>query len=206
MKRRIVPPEMEIDPMASVEETDADRQNSANSSLNTHVAITVALLATFIGICKVKDDNICQAMQQAQADKLDHWSFYQARNIREEIDQSALTEIQLTAGPNPAPEWTAAIRRYEARNAEQAAKKEELKQQAEADQATYEALNYRDDQFDLSDASVALAISLLAVTALTHKRWLFWIAMVPTGYGVVMGLAGLFGWQIHPDALMKLLS
>ncbi len=192
--------------MASVEETNEVKQNAENSSLNTYVAITVALLATFIGICKVKDDNICQAMQQAQADKLDHWSFYQARNIREDIAQSTLEEIQLHAGPNPSPELTAAIKRYEARNAEQSAKKEELKQQAEADQATYESLNYRDDQFDLSDASIALAISLLAVTALTHKRWLFWIAMVPTGYGVVMGFAGLLGWHIHPDVLMKLLS
>jgi hypothetical protein len=32
--------------------------------------------------------------------------------------------------------------------------------QAEQDQKTYDALNYRDDQFDLSDALVALAISL----------------------------------------------
>lgn len=199
---------MEIDPMESVEnaaETD-EKQNASNSNLNSRVAITVSLLATFIGICKVKDDNICQAMQQAQADKLDHWSFYQARNIREDIDQSTLTEIQLTAGPNPAPEWAAAIKRYEERNADQASKKDELKTQAAADQATYDALNYRDDQFDLSDASLALAISLLAVTALTHKRWLFWIAMVPTTYGVIMGLAGLLGWLIHPDALMKLLS
>ena len=31
-----------------------------------------ARLATFMSICKVKDDNIVQAMQQAQADKLDH--------------------------------------------------------------------------------------------------------------------------------------
>jgi len=39
------------------------------------VAVTVALLATFLGICKVKDDNIVQAMQQAQADRIDHWAF-----------------------------------------------------------------------------------------------------------------------------------
>ena len=31
------------------------------------------LLATFMGICKVKDDNIVQAMQQAQADKIDNY-------------------------------------------------------------------------------------------------------------------------------------
>lgn len=30
-----------------------------------------------------------QAMQQAQADKLDHWAFYQARNLREEVAKHA---------------------------------------------------------------------------------------------------------------------
>ena len=53
---------------------------------------------------------------------------------------------------------------------------------------------------------MALAISLLALTALTQKRWLFVIAMVPTFFGTVMGLAGLFGWAIHPNALTRLLS
>ena len=68
-----------MDPMDSVNGAD-DRTH-----LTAWVAITVALLATFLGVCKVKDDNIVQAMQQSQADKLDHWNFYQARNIREEV-------------------------------------------------------------------------------------------------------------------------
>lgn len=68
------------------------------------------------------------------------------------------------------------------------------------------ALNYRDDQFDLSDALVAIAISLLAVTALAHKRWLFRLALVPTFFGVLMGLAGLLGWKLHSDVLARLLS
>ena len=199
---------MDIDPMPALDENEdaEENQKNAHSILNTWVAITVALLATFTGICKVKDDNICQAMQQAQADKLDHWSFYQARNIREDIDQAALTELQISAGANPSPEQSAAIQRYEARISDQAAKKAELKQQADQDQANYDALNYRDDQFDLSDASVALAISLLAITALTHKRWLFMIAMFPTFCGFLLGLSGLIGWKIHPDALTSLLS
>mgnify|MGYP003351938131 FL=1 len=63
--------------------------------LNPAIAITVSLLATFMGICKIKDDNIVQAMQQAQADKLDHWNFYQARNLREEIAMSTVATLQL---------------------------------------------------------------------------------------------------------------
>ena len=53
---------------------------------------------------------------------------------------------------------------------------------------------------------LALAISLLALTALTHKRWLFFGAMIPTALGVLMGLAGLLGWHLHPDAISRLLS
>ena len=76
---------MDIDPMDVVETAQQAGSPRKTAWLNPAVAITVALLATFMGICKVKDDNIVQAMQQAQADKLDHWQFYQARNIREEI-------------------------------------------------------------------------------------------------------------------------
>jgi hypothetical protein len=36
------------------------------------VAIALALLATFMGICKVTVDNIARGMQQAQTDKIDH--------------------------------------------------------------------------------------------------------------------------------------
>ena len=187
----------------------AASRDRERARLSTWVAITVALLATFLGVCKVKDDNIVQAMQQAQADKLDHWNFYQARNIRQEVAAAAAVQLRLAAaGASPAQQegYRVAIASYEALVADQAKKKEELRLQAEQDQKTYDALNYRDDQFDLSDALIALAISLLALTALTHKPWLYWLALLPTVGGVVMGLAGLLGWHLHPDALSRLLS
>jgi hypothetical protein len=203
---------MDIDPLDSATgaadelATSPDQQRAR---LSTLVAVTVALLATFLGVCKVKDDNIGQAMQQAQADRLDHWNFYQARNIRQEVAAAAVTQLKL-AVPGAASarqeEYRAAIDVYEHLIADQAKKKEELRLEAERDQVNYNALNYRDDQFDLSDTLIALAISLLALTALTHKRWLYWLALVPTVGGVVMGLAGLLGWHVHPDALSRLLS
>jgi hypothetical protein len=201
---------MEVDPLDTVEKVmDREAEDRRSSRLNTLVAITVAILATFMGICKVKDDNIVQAMQQAQANKIDHWAFYQARNIREEIAKANVVQLQLAAaGAAPAAQarYQEAITRYEKLAAEQNAKKEELKAQADQDQKEYDAANFRDDQFDLSDALLAIAISLLAVTALTHKRWLYAMAMVPTVFGILMGLAGLCGWNIHPTALIRLLS
>ncbi|PYS23780.1 MAG: DUF4337 domain-containing protein [Acidobacteria bacterium] len=201
--------------MQFVEEDDdkkpSDREKTADARarLNTWVAISVALLATFMGICKVKDDNIVQAMQQAQADKIDNYTWYQARNIREEVANATVAQLkaqQAAASPQAQSVVQDQIKTYQALAQEQEQKKKV--QQADADKAdqTYNELNFHDDQFDLSDAMLALAISLLAVTALTQKRWLFVIAMVPTFFGVLMGLAGLFSWHIHPNFLTRLLS
>jgi hypothetical protein len=197
---------MELDPIDTIEQAK-EAAGDAASRLNMTVAVTVALLSTFMGICKVKDDNIVQGMQQAQANKLDHWAFYQARNVREEVARATLLQLRLQADGAPRPErYTAAIARYEGLVAEQEKKKLELKAQADQDQKDYDAANFRDDQFDLSDAFLALSVALLAVTSLTRQRWLYGLAMVPTAFGVLMGLAGLCGWAIHPSWLSSLFS
>ncbi len=199
---------MEIDPLDAVPSPASDHEAN-RSRLNTRVAITVALLATFMGICKVKDDNLVQAMQQAQADRVDHWSYYQAKNIRAEVAHATADQLRAQLPAKLALQSEAmrsAIVRYDSIARNEDGKKETVRQQALQDQATYDALNYRDDQFDLSDAMAALAISMLAMTSLTQKRWLYLAALVPTALGVLMGLAGLMGWHVHSDILARLLS
>jgi len=205
---------MDLDPNDLIETARTARPPSneraaRGARLNAAVAITVAVLATFMGICKVKDDNIVQAMQQAQADKLDHWAYYQARNIRQDMAEATVTQLELARVGAPATAvagYDAAIAKYRALAIDQSKKKDALKAQAEQDQKTYDALNYRDDQFDLSDALIAIAIAMLAVTALTRLWALYWASLVPTVFGILMGLAGLGGLPIHPEFLVRLLS
>src|SRR5690349_14516624 len=135
---------MDPDPMQYVDEPEDDKKPSnpdaaaaRRARLNTMVAISVAVLATFMGICKVKDDNIVQAMQQAQADKLDHWAYYQARNIRQQVAESTVTQLELARASAPAAAaagYDTAITKYRTLAEDQAKKKEELRQQAEGDQ------------------------------------------------------------------------
>src|SRR5437867_12303991 len=190
---------MDPDPMQFMEDGNDKKDTEAvaeakksKAHLNTLVAISVALLATFMGICKVKDDNIVQAMQQAQADKIDNYSWYQARNVREEIAKATIAELtaQAAAAPPQAQQtFQEKIKEYQAIEQEQADKKKIQQADAEKADKAYNEINYHDDQFDLSDAMLALAISLLALTALTQKRWLFVLAMLPTFLGTLMGLA-----------------
>jgi hypothetical protein len=199
---------LDVDPVETVEEL-AEEKDVAKARLNACVAVTVAILATFLGLCNVKDDNVVQAMQAAQAEKIDMWGFYQARNIREEVALATIEQLQLARAGRPEVEhahYDASITKYESIAQGQNAKKADLRKAAEDAQKRYDELNYKDDQFDLAEASIAIAIALLAVTALTHLWWLFWLALVPSAFGLAMGLAGLLGWKFHPDFLIQPLT
>lgn len=177
--------------------------------LTNLVAVSIALLAAFMAVTKVKDDNLVQAMLQAKSDAVDTWSQYQAKRLRQALLDSSLdqaTALRASAQPATAAVLDEHIRRDKSEIERYKVEEAELQTKAKAKEAEYDRLNYRDDQFDLSDASLSVAVAMLAVVALTNKRWLLWMAWVFAVFGVAMGLAGLLGWHLHPDWLTKLLT
>ena len=173
------------------------------------MAVTIALLATFMGICKVKDENIVQTMQQAQVNRNDTWAWYQARNVRKEVLDTAAEEMRALNGtltPAPQPALAALADKFSAASASQEKKMGDLKEEADGYVKAYDQLNFHDDQFDLMEAGLSIAISVLAIAALTESFWLYYAALVPAAFGVIMGLAGLFSWQLHPDSIAKWLG
>ena len=179
--------------------------------LDAYIALLVAITATFMAFCNVKDGNIVQGMAQAQAGALDAWSYYQAKSTKQSLAEATLDQITLqrelsTAAPDVKAKLDAKVAEYAARVKRYEKEKAEIKTQAEGYQKTYDALNVHDDQFDLSEAALSVAIALFGVTALVKKKALFVVACVFMLFGVVMGLAGFLGWGLHPDALIKFLT
>lgn len=189
-----------------------EKTNDSNNPLDSWVGLMVVIIATFIGICNVKDDNIVQQMQLKQVDRNDNWAWFQARNIRQAVYEGVSAELSV-----PQPNETPEIKSYREAKSEEFRKKAESqekkaeKQKADAEQAQkdYDELNDKDDQFDLCDATLALSLALMGVTALT-KRWgLFYIALIPACLGFLMGLAGFCGWDTNFSiikAIIKILS
>lgn len=179
----------------------SDPKDEPEDRLNAAVAVTVAVLAAFMALGKVKDDNIVQAMQQAQADRIDHWGFYQARNLRQEIAESTVAQLEASGlGQTPAAE------RYRKLAADMETKKLALKAQAEDAEKRYAELGKRDDQFDLSDGLLGVALAMLAVTALVRQWGMYAVSLVPSALGVAFGGAALLGWDWRPEFLVRLLT
>ncbi len=185
-------------------------EKARESKLNTVIAMCVAAIATFMALCNVKAGNIVQQMQTAQAQAVDEWAYYQSKSTKENIAQAAVDQLMLerdmAATPELRSKFDDAIAKQEAQTKRYAKEKDDIKAKAEGYEAQHEALDVHNDQFDMSEALLSVAIALLGVTALTQKRWMLGVASVFAVFGGVMGVAGFAKLALHPDWLARFLS
>src|SRR6267142_103535 len=184
------------------------KSEGANRRLNDLVAVNVVILTVFAAISKVKDDNINQAMQKAKSESVDAWAEYQAARIKLHVDENGLSMLRLlettgqidkTLAAKQAAEYEADIKKYEERSKETRAKAERL-------EAEYERLNFRDDQFDMSDVFLSIAVAVSAVAALVDRFALLYFAWGSGAIGLGFGIAGFAGWNFRPEWLAQLLG
>jgi len=177
-------------------------EHARESKINAMVAIWVALTATFMAICNVKDGNLVQAMGQAQAHSIDAWSYYQAKSTKQTIVENSVQYLKVQKIPGTED----LVKKQEEQIARYEKEKAEIKKQAEGYQQEYDALNVFDDQYDMVDAFFSIAIAMFGITALTQKKWLLYFAASVSLLGFVLGLAAFFKISLHSDLMSKILG
>ena len=189
--------------MVEIDETIQDTiEQSGKNNINAMVSIFVALTATFMALCNVKDGNIVQAMSQAQAHAIDAWSYFQAKSTKQSIAENSLQLIRLqklTGSEELIKKYESEINRYEKEKAA-------IKLQAEGFQKEYDDINVFDDQFDMTDALLTIAIAMFGITALTHKKWLLWFSVSVSILGFIIGLSAFMKISLHSDVISKILG
>jgi hypothetical protein len=178
---------------------------SENRELNSLVAITVVIVSVFLALSHLKDDNLVREMAFVKADSVDVWNQYQAGRIKLHNDENAVAGLKLIHADDPAAR-AAEIARLEKQMAKYGTESATLSAKARGADARYEALNFRHEQFDIEDGVLSITLALTAVAALTEVVWLLWAGWAFAGFGILMGLAGMLGWSIHPDTLARLLG
>jgi hypothetical protein len=171
--------------------------------LNRLVAITVVVLSVFAGLCGIKDGNIVQAMQAAQAASVDTWNEYQATRTKQHLAETSRLQLLTLAAPGKADAAIAALGNDIAKYQAEAPA---LARAAKAQSDLYDALNVHDDQFDAADAAISTAISLAAVAALVETVSLLWAAWAFGAFGLFMGIEGFAGGSFHPGLLSTFLG
>jgi hypothetical protein len=162
--------------------------------LNRFVAMTVVIMSVNMALVNIKDGNIVQNMQAAQATKVDTWNEYQATRLKLHMEEIA----QASGGPAAAQAATR-IARYATESAD-------LKKSALAADDDYNRNNYRDDQFDLSDGLASITLACTAISALVELWPLLFFAWGAGGLSILFAIAGFAQLPIHPDAIIGFLT
>jgi hypothetical protein len=188
-------------------------EKAHESKLNTVIAMCVAVVATFMALCNVKASNIVQQMSKEQANAVDQWSYFQSKSTKQHVAESALDQIELQKDTAPQglsddqkAKFDEAIKKHKAAIAKYDKEKEEIQKQAKEHEENVEKLDIHNDQFDMGEALMSVAIALFGVTALTQKRFMMFVAGAFAAFGMFMGIAGFAKLAFHPEFLAKLLT
>lgn len=192
------------DLIAEIHEERAE--NEAADKFRNRAALLIAIMAAMLAVGGLGGGNATDDLVASNIRASDTWAFYQAKNIRQtmyEIEFDRL-EAALAAGTVPPAERPAAekrladyrstIARYDSEpdpsDPTRGEGKKELMAQAQAHEAAFEQASERDNNFDLAEVALQLALVLGSVAILAVNRWILALSATLGGAGALLTLNG----------------
>jgi hypothetical protein len=164
-----------------------------SDSFSNNIAVMTAILATvgdmfgYQGGATQNDAAMFKnnaAIEKTKA--ANSWNYYQAKSNKQNLAELA----QVLPGVD--------VERYKAEVIRYKAEKEDIKKQAEANEAAATEWNHKSDEqmhehhrWALGLTAEQIAISLAAITLLTRKKWLQYVAYAAAGVGLVFGVLAI---------------
>jgi hypothetical protein len=176
------------------EELDELQEHAEHAKHNPELApvsVTMAMLAVLVAVATLLGHRAHTEEVVLQAKASDQWAFYQAKNIRQHLDQlfTDLTSVQATADASAAAklrgQYTQELSRY---------REEQQEVEAEARRLETEVATARNraNRFDLAEVFLEVGLVITSITMLSGRR-LYWRAgIVFAVVGVITAVTGFF--------------
>ena len=190
--------------IAELKEQRSEQEQGAR--FNSVAALIIATMAAVLAIGGLGGGNATDDMVLNTIRASDTWAFYQAKNVRQTMYEIELADLEgqpPQAGTNRATleariaEATATIARYDDEPDAAAPNdplrgegKKQLKAQARTFEAARDAASSRDDNFDLAEMLLQLALVLGSVAILASNRTVLVAASALGAVGAVLTLNG----------------
>ncbi|MEA3053325.1 MAG: hypothetical protein QOG72_2228 [Sphingomonadales bacterium] len=186
------------DLIAEIHEERAD--NAAAEGFRNRAALLIAVLAAVLAVGGLGGGNATDDMVANNIKASDSWAFYQAKNVRQTMYEVAADDLEARlpalsgearAGADKRlAEYKATIERYDSepdpKNPGDPLKgegKREIKARAQSYEATFDQASARDNNFDLAEVALQLALVLGSVAILAVNRWILVLSLA-------LGIAG----------------
>jgi len=196
-----------------IAELSEEREEAAQEArFRNRAALLIAIMAAVLAIGGLGGGNATDDMVASNIKASDSWAFYQAKNVRQTMYDIAADDLEerLAGGAVPPGEragaekrlakYRATVARYDDEPDPKAPGdslkgdgKKQLKARAQSFEAAFEEASARDNNFDLAEVALQLALVLGSVSILALSRW---ILILSAGVGLVGTLLTLNGFLL----------
>ena len=186
-------------------------ENEASESFRNRAALMIAFLAAVLAVGGLGGGNATDDLIANNIRASDTWAFYQAKNVRQTVYEIAAADIeaQLAAG-GLAPEaragaekrlaeYKSTVARYDSEPDAEAPGdplkgegKKQLRARAESFEQARERAQAQDDNFDMAEVFLQLALVLGSVAILALNRWVLILSAVLGVVGTLFTINGFF--------------
>ena len=168
---------------------------------NRKAALLIAVMAAVLAVGGLGGGNATDDMIISNIRASDTWAFYQAKNVRQTMYELEVAELEARP-PSPAldariADYKATIARYDSEPDPAAPNdplrgegKQQLMAQAQAFEAARDVAAAKDDNFDLAEVALQLALVLGSVAILASNRAILTVSGLLGALGALLTLNG----------------
>ena len=191
--------------IAELKEERSEQQHE--DRFNRGAALLIAVMAAVLAVGGLGGGNATDDMIVSNIRASDTWAFYQAKNVRQTMYEIEVADLEsrlpLETGADRAAleariaEYQATVARYDDEPDPEAPAdpmrgegKKQLMAQAEAFEAARDVAVAKDDNFDLAEVALQLALVLGSVAILAGNRAILAVSALLGALGVLLTLNG----------------
>lgn len=157
------------------------------------VGLTIAILAVLLAVVSSLGNQEDNEKIVSEVKSSNHYAWYQAKRIREAMNDLAMEQMQLgllsgNATQEQKDKVGALSKRYSEKNKEYKVENADIQKKAGDFMKQGELSGKKGDRFDLAEVFLQIAVVLCSVTLLTDLRLFFRIGVVVSIIGVAIGI------------------
>jgi uncharacterized membrane protein YoaK (UPF0700 family) len=149
-----------------------------------YVSLTVVVIAVIAAIANQWGGKYSSRTQLSQAQASDQWAFYQAKSIKQHLDEVTLAQLTRSDSTNN-PALTQTIGTLRRNLARYDQEKGDIKAKAESLEAIRDDASRRSGKMALAISYFTVAIATASICMVTKKKPLWFVAMILSVIAVV---------------------
>jgi hypothetical protein len=162
----------------------ATEEKEKREAWTKYVSLTVVLVAVVAAIAAQWGAKYGSRSQMSQAQASDQWAFYQAKSIKQHLDEVSLAQLS-RLGPAKDPDLSHTIETLQTNLKRYDEEKSNIRAKAEALEKTRDDASMRGGKMGLATTLFAVAIANASLCMMTKKKPLWFVAIIMSAIATV---------------------